>query len=287
MDTQKYIKLGSLYWIIQPIPESASDDTVTVEIRRLSDGYTWNFSTTEFTEAATSGTMTFVSGIIWKQSFTPPTEDTYIVTVEDSTLDIKHTQVLQAAGAAAQAGTTGNELTTLANVREYLGIDDAQTDDDTLLQNLITRESAAIEKECNRTFGDATYTEYHDGDGTDTVMLKQYPVNSITSIHDDTDRDYDSDTLIDSDDYVYDSDSGIVQLDGFSFVPGRQNVKVVYNAGYTTIPTDLEQACIMRVAIRYLQGKANINAFDSDNIERINKMTDASESIIAKYWKIK
>lgn len=285
MDTQKYIKVGSLYWMIQPIPESASGDTVTVEIRRLSDGYTWNFDTTAFTETATTGTMTFVNGIIWKTSFTPPTEDTYIVTVEDSTLDIKHTQVLQAVGAVAQAGATGNELTTLANVREFLEFPDDQTDDDTLLEKLITRMSADIESDCDRIFGDATYTEYHDGDGTDTLLLKQYPINSITSVHDDVDRDYDTDTLIDSDDYVYDSETGILTLDGFGFSIGRQNVKVVYNAGYTTIPTDLEQACINKVVIKYLQGKAGMSAFDSDHIERISNMEKYIEKVIRKYRK--
>jgi len=96
MDNLQYIKVNVLKWIVQAIPESSSGDTITAEIRRLSDGYTWNFTNLLFQNASNSGNMTFVSDIIWKQSFTPPTADTYIVTITDSTRDVKYVQVLQA-----------------------------------------------------------------------------------------------------------------------------------------------------------------------------------------------
>lgn len=90
------IIVDQLHWIVIPIPESLNTDTVTIEIRRLSDNYTWNFTTLEFAETPASGSLTFVSDITWKASFTPPTADTYVVTIEDETLDIKHVQVLRA-----------------------------------------------------------------------------------------------------------------------------------------------------------------------------------------------
>lgn len=183
------------------------------------------------------------------------------------------------------AGAGG--LTTLSAVKEFLQIATAVTDDDTFITNLISRISADIEKECGRTFLAANYTEYHDGDSTSILMLDQYPVNSITSIHDDVDREYNADDLIDSDDYAFYSESGIVELDGLTFATGIKNIKVIYNAGYTTIPTDLEQACIKRVAIEYLTGKAGVNAFDSDNVTRLEKMKESADATIEKYKKIR
>lgn len=94
MDQSLYIKLGELFWIVQAIPESVTGDTVTIEIRRLSDNYTWNFSTLAFASGNNSGSMTFVNGITWKASFTPPTKDTHIVTITHAALDVKYSQTL-------------------------------------------------------------------------------------------------------------------------------------------------------------------------------------------------
>ncbi|HNX82476.1 MAG TPA: phage head-tail connector protein [Candidatus Omnitrophota bacterium] len=258
MDNLAYINVNSLFWIVQAIPTSVVGDTVSVTIKRLSDGYTWNFSTLIFENAANSGSMTFVSDILWKQSFTPPTSDTYVVTVNDETLDTKFVQVLNAVGQAAPAGLTGSELTTLANVKTALSI--VNTDDDAYLNSLIARVTDEAETYCRRKFADATYTEKYDGNGCQSMQLKQYPITSITSVHDDLDRAFLSDTLIDSDDYVFDAESGILTLDWSIFSRGVQNIQVVYNAGYTTMPQDLEQAAIMLVSSYYLAFKAAINA---------------------------
>jgi hypothetical protein len=99
MDNFSYIRVNTAYAIVQAIPESLETDTVTVEIRRLSDGYTWNFSTLAFESGEHSAAAIFVNDIIWKQGFTPPDEDTHIVTIEDETLDVKYIQVLQSLGA--------------------------------------------------------------------------------------------------------------------------------------------------------------------------------------------
>jgi hypothetical protein len=228
--------------------------------------------------------MTFISGILWKQSFTPPTEDTYIVTITDSTLDVSYVQVLKALGAVAQAGVTGTELTTLAHVKEFLGIPTATTTDDTFLQNVITRISDDIEKECGRTFHASDLTEYYNGDGTDTLVLKNFPINSIASIHDDTDRVYGSDSLISASDYIFYSDEGMIQLDGLTFMKGLRNVKVVYNAGYSTIPTDLEKACIQRVCADYLEAKGGINVVEGqDFFYKPKKLRDNAQIVIDRY----
>lgn len=72
-------------------------------------------------------------------------------------------------------------LTTLANVKEALGI--SGTDSDALITNLIARAQAAIEHYCDRTFEQATHTdEKGDAKGTGTILVKNPPIASVTSV---------------------------------------------------------------------------------------------------------
>jgi hypothetical protein len=85
-------------------------------------------------------------------------------------------------------------------------------------------------------------TEYYDGDGTDTLHLRSYPISAVTSIYVDPDRDYGSSDLLDTDDYVYYENEGKICTDGSLFSPGRKSIKVTYTGGYTSIPEDLQLA---------------------------------------------
>lgn len=115
MDNLQYIEIGALKSIIQTIPDSNDGDSVTIEIRRLSDGYTWNFTSLAFTSAATTGTMTFVNGIAWKQTFTPPTQDTYIVTITHAAHDVKYAQVFEARSTTPPTATVTSSSDTSAS----------------------------------------------------------------------------------------------------------------------------------------------------------------------------
>jgi len=141
--------------------------------------------------------------------------------------------------------------TTLAKVKEYLGI--TGTADDTLLTDLLTRLQEAADSYLDRKIEQASYTEQYDGDGTDRLLTRQWPIISVTSVYDDVDRVFGSDALIAAADYVVYKDRGIIQLDGLTFASGIQNVKVIYSAGYGTVPTDLVQALIELIAARFRQ----------------------------------
>ena len=153
-------------------------------------------------------------------------------------------------------------LTTKEKVKEYLGI--TVTDYDDLLDSLISRMSTFIEQYCNRSFDEAEHTEQYDGTlrNSGLIRLNQIPVSAIASIHDDTTRAFGTETLIEASKYVFYGDSGVVQLDhGYEFKIGYQNIKVVYTAGYATIPGDLEQATIELVAYKFqVRGKEGIRS---------------------------
>ena len=96
MDGQQYIKTGKLCDIVQAIPESAPSNEVAIVIQRLSDGFSWNFTNLVFENASNAGAMAFTFDIFWKASFTPPSSGTYIVSIENTDLDVKYAQVLTA-----------------------------------------------------------------------------------------------------------------------------------------------------------------------------------------------
>jgi len=87
----------------------------------------------------------------------------------------------------------------------------------------------------------ATYTEYHDGPSAldaRAIRLCVRPVTSVTSVHDDTDRDwvYGADDLVDSGDYTVAGEDGVVWLHNSSthgsWGVGPRILKVIYVAGY-------------------------------------------------------
>ncbi len=69
-------------------------------------------------------------------------------------------------------------LTSTANFKSYIGKTDS--DDDTLINALITRATSAIENYCGRVLTSNSYREIHDGDHTNVLLVLQYPVTAIT-----------------------------------------------------------------------------------------------------------
>lgn len=81
-----YIKTQEEFHIKQPIFGSANTDTVSIQIVRESDDKYWDFDENEFVTAEKSANMSFVNGAFWSAKFTPPEDDKYMVTIEDSDL---------------------------------------------------------------------------------------------------------------------------------------------------------------------------------------------------------
>jgi hypothetical protein len=164
-------------------------------------------------------------------------------------------------------------LTTAAVVRGYIRALTG-TGEDTLLDAFILRFDRVGSSYCGfptasnlSTFENNTYTHYFDGDGSDRLNLRIRPANTITSVHVDVDREYGSDELVASSDYELFTDEGLLLLktdsDQGSFTRGYRSVKVVYTAGYTSIPDGIVHACGMQVNHWYMNrdtiGKTKIS----------------------------
>jgi len=139
-----------------------------------------------------------------------------------------------------------NALTTVEAVRIQLDIP-SPLDADQLLrvENLINSTSESIEQFLKRRLNSDTYTERQDGRNSGRLLTRQWPITAITSIHIDAEGLFASDTLVDAADYTIEDDETMVEIINRLFPFGRRNIKIVYTAGFATIPSDLAYACDM------------------------------------------
>lgn len=139
-------------------------------------------------------------------------------------------------------------LTSLSDVKVWLEIADSSRD--AKLTTLIASVEKMIARECDRVFEQDTYTEVLDGKSQNRLVLHNYPVTSITSVHVSADRSFTSEYLIDPSEYSTDDkllEQGILQRHDQVWALGSSNVQVVYAAGFATIPEDLSLAALILV----------------------------------------
>lgn len=159
-------------------------------------------------------------------------------------------------------------LVTLEEVKEFLSITDDNSN--TILGRLCVQISDFICKQANRKFLKAAYTEYFNGGtGINKVFLREYPVASITTVHDDPDRVYGDDALLDSDDYVVDGDTGILYFDTF-VSKGLRNIKVVYEGGYDPIPNDIKLCACVLIAKEFKSSQTQMTTASAEQLSFVD-----------------
>jgi hypothetical protein len=162
-------------------------------------------------------------------------------------------------------------LTTVPACKAFRGIPGDVTEHDDELARLITAVQEWLERECERTFEQATVTEYYHGqDWTHCLIVARPPIVSVTNLWDDPLRVYT--TPLTSSLYAVpvagtdDANAGIIRLDGYKFQAGIQNIKITYTGGFQEIPPDLEQAAIEMVWAAREKGAHNLVGVRSRSI---------------------
>lgn len=155
-------------------------------------------------------------------------------------------------------------LVTLADLKTLLGITGVA--EDAYLTLMCGIASDIVEKFCGRVFTKTTYPdEIYEGTGNHRLVLRQSPIVSITSIK------YRTGTpgtpqwqTIDDAFYYTNGDTGIVYMDNHFFGQGN-SYAVTYEAGYTTIPSDLQMAVALIVG-QYRATKGQASGMKSETL---------------------
>lgn len=150
-------------------------------------------------------------------------------------------------------------LTTLARLKSMLEINSDSKD--TKLTILINQATGIVEKYLGRNLLRQTYTnEEYDGKGTKSLVLKQFPVISVSSFeYNEASDNSDNWTAYNTADYWFDS-YGEITMRTSILMERVQKYRATYVAGYLidfsnendpsshTLPQDLEFACMKIVS---------------------------------------
>ena len=152
-----------------------------------------------------------------------------------------------------------NALTTLERMKLMLSLDDtADESTDMIVELLINKASAWVERQLGRHLGKSTYHQWYDANGHQELVLIEYPIISVESIKEDG-------QLVNPDRYDFGQTAniGVIYRDdgwlkagynhGLSFdqIATKRVIEVNYTAGYVlpkdatedepqTLPADLE-----------------------------------------------
>lgn len=150
------------------------------------------------------------------------------------------------------------DIVEVTKVENWIGV----TDQTSIVKTIVNFVSDFIEGQlitkdvmesgyCNRKFIAATYTlaEY-TGNNRKILPLRQYPINSITTITIDGTTIFPSSTstLADLGFYIMTTHTGSVFYDNFWTIDVPNNINITYNAGFSQIPYDLEMAALFMAA---------------------------------------
>ena len=147
-------------------------------------------------------------------------------------------------------------LVLLSEYKEILDIT-GNTEDEFVELSQYEVESK-IKSFLNRDLEVTTYVEVYDGTGERELVLSQFPINSVSKleIYDGVDSlgAEQWDEWIQNEDYerlVIPTSKDQIVLIGTCFPEGDQNIRVTYNAGYSTIPYEIQQACKKLMLLYY------------------------------------
>ncbi len=177
------------------------------------------------------------------------------------------------------------DLTNVAAVRLWLNVKGNEHDD--IIAQLITACSTFVKSWLNRDILSATYTEKRSGTGHELMSTKNYPIQSITSV---TIDQVAVAAAANSTVSGFTFDEHQIFLNGRVFNKGRNNVQLVYVAGYAACPADIEQAVIETVGLRFKDRDRIGNASKSIGGETvqfiISEFTKSAQSILQQYKKV-
>lgn len=153
-------------------------------------------------------------------------------------------------------------LVLLSEYKEVLGI--TGSDEDEFVELTQCEVENKVKDYLCRDLEAQDYTEILDGSSEKVIIPSQFPINSVSKIefYDglDSNDDEEWDEQVQGDDYerlVIPTHKESIIIDGATFPKGMQNIRLTYNAGFSTIPYPIQQACKKLMLLYYGEVKKN------------------------------
>lgn len=177
--------------------------------------------------------------------------------------------------AIASAGFIVN----LTNMKTHLNINTSGQDD--FLDMTLAAITKKFETYCKRVFVATTYTEYHSGNGRSGFFYINNPeLIAISSLKEDSNRDFAIASLYDTSAYIGFSAEGRVELLSNAdvvtttlqpavFGRGQQNIEIIYTGGFSDMPEDLQLGCkewVSRLYHRRDKKKWSIQSYSKGDV---------------------
>ncbi len=165
-------------------------------------------------------------------------------------------------------------LVTLADMKDYLGITDGSQD--TYLTSELALFDSAVQNYCNRIFEQNTYIEtiYYDDFSDDfSYLLYHYPAVNVTSVIEkapnstDESRSFRVNKKVGE--LVLTDDSGVRTRLFTNYTVGAY-LEITYDAGYATVPLEIQEAIKSLIQARYNKKQSGIDLNFGSNVQRIN-----------------
>lgn len=167
------------------------------------------------------------------------------------------------------------DLITLDDYKAYKNMS-TETQYDSQLSIMIAGASETCKTFCRRAFVDYWDTdkvEYHNGTGRPDLMLREFPLRTLTSLEYSLDGSTYT-ALVENTDFYVDPNLDVIStVDGYdwdyglSVVVPAKFLKVTYKAGYKKVPADLKLAILELVEHYHEEKDIPRKAFDNMSLE--------------------
>lgn len=147
-----------------------------------------------------------------------------------------------------------------------------------LYEELINSASLIANQITKRKLKASDKTIILDGNGSNILILKEYPVNSVSELYIDEERVFPITTLINPLEYGIYLEEGIIKLWNTVFPDKPQTIKVVCNSGFTIIPNDIKHAVVEIVS--FLYRRLNSKTIGQKTVSSNNGITENWETSI-------
>ena len=171
-------------------------------------------------------------------------------------------------------------LVTLDAMKNYLGIDPADTSQDQFLTDQINLISSTVENYCRRKFESSSYVQtfyYSDFSGDKELFMFHYPVSAVSSVKEITDSIPAVENIVDPSEYRIKKESGSIKRI-YSGIPSNWfmnldsigKIEISYTAGYSSIPLEIQSVVFSLVAERYNKKTSGISIDFGNDVQRVS-----------------